>query len=1097
MSSDDESDESIIIAAGEWLLSLCSTKPSYDRDQLLTRLEQVKFDEFFTLHGKYPVFKKYHVDSVRACLAKELRPDYQLARALLDKDATGRLFEGERDLLQVAIKTARVQPGWLGEDPKKSCPELLEIVKLLMKHGAEVNCLDDEGYSPLVYTCILGYAELFQFLVVSGADVSTIQKRMPPEQLIKAREAAKGSEDFVNEQVNLLQVTLDALISPQRIVDHTWVGWPPGVNYDMPLWEGSEDDILATWGGIILYLLEQGLLYADNDPGLVMLLHIACFKGSLNVVKKLLDYGVVANVPGPRMIDGGQGEGTKFGTAMHAAAAGRKLSTASELITRGESPGCRRHCIFFRRSGGDFTPVQTAIEATRYSNDDNGDMLNFVEDFMALAEDLPYSDYQDVLKYCAREKKQNAAKHLLERGIRLDEVPIPTEHLFLEDRKDDSDVEIVKLLVSYGIKLDPVSFQKKVLKQGQVELLRWCVNEYGPLLPSDPESWGEMVDRLFNTVRMETARYLITEYPGPHIDAVLIAKLRSHSTDEPQETSWLHIALVNDNTYAIRMLLEAGADPACPGLPVDAATAMRSITHRDFRLIPKRLKIIKMLKQRDEKWRMPSYAETRALLAETVTDQRRAWDEKIENMVKKRQTVPTQKAKYSVPSSPLAVTCTSGLDIYQPLSSSSSFRLLELLPSENRTDPLVGRLIDSDITFQPDYEALSYVWGDIIPVRYINLGDQDISITPNLHSALIHLRSPDTIRTLWVDALCINQFVHGERNQQVRIMGDIFKSARQVVVWLGEAADNSHLVFQHLADETIQDSIMNRAPPPQDKRLAWNALLKRPWFYRTWFTEAVIQLTGDLSILRHLGATREFEGLPSWVPDFTDTSTKSLPENNWYAPYRKDAEENYDVRAVDGTQYSIPRGDLGNKFLPGLSFLKDGGLVIKGKMVDTIREVGPELPEGVSYAPGTEAFIDVMKQWESLAAKLIPEWKSESSVTEAFARTLSATHGSELFSVEAGFTQWYRHCGTGILEGADPRMSLRDYEFYLWWFSVGKEDKEDTDEEEERLDYDLREFSDRVFFASYGRCLFTTEGELDLILEFESESGNYLGHKAE
>ncbi|KAF4500395.1 heterokaryon incompatibility het-6 [Fusarium agapanthi] len=226
--------------AGKWFLSLCSRKNSAERDQLLTHLEKIKFDEFFTLHGRSPVFKTYHVEAVRRCLARELRVDYPMARALLEKDETGDLFVGERDLLQVAIKRVRIDPRYLGEDLKKSNPELLEMVKLLMSHGAAVNCFDDKGYSPLVYTCMLGYQELFRFLIEAGADISTDQQRKSPEQLAKILKAAKDGktvEDEPKEQVNLLQVTLDALISPQEIVDMTWVGWPPGVNFDIPLWD--------------------------------------------------------------------------------------------------------------------------------------------------------------------------------------------------------------------------------------------------------------------------------------------------------------------------------------------------------------------------------------------------------------------------------------------------------------------------------------------------------------------------------------------------------------------------------------------------------------------------------------------------------------------------------------------------------------------------------------------------------------------------------------------------------------------------------------------------------------------------------------------
>ncbi|KAF5595330.1 heterokaryon incompatibility het-6 [Fusarium pseudocircinatum] len=1190
--------------AGKWLLNLCSRKPSAERDQLLTDLEKIKFDEFFTLYSRSPVFKTYHVEAVRKCLAKELRVDYPLVRALLEKDNVCDLFVGERDLLQVAIKRAKIAPAYLGENPKRSNPELLGMVKLLISHGAAVNCFDDEGYSPLVYTCMLGYEELFCFLIEAGADISTLQQRRSPEMLAKIRKAAKAEEtlqDEPKEQVNLLQVTLDALISPQEIVDMTWVGWPPGVNFDRPLWD---IDIESTWGGIIMYLLQQGLPCPKDDPGLVMMLHIACRKGALDVVKELLAYDAAADVAGPRMVDGGQGEGSTFGTAMHAAAAGRNTDIALALMEHGESASCRRHCIFNRGSTNeDLTPVEVAIAADPYGNDEN--LVEFLEAFMAHASDLKSSDYQAMLRYCAQNNKLDAAKRLLDKGTRLEEVPTSV-----------STVDMAKLLVSHGIKLDPAALQERALRRGRLSLLRWCVGEYGAKLPDDPKSWGEMVTWLLSSGNMyrEQTRYLITEYPGPDIDMVLVSRRWLHREHfKAKKTSWLHTAIIKQNLPVIKMLLENGADVKCPGLHADAATVLRKGGRKSSRDVEEWLEIVRMLEKKisgDEGWSMPSYSEVRKRVAQTVAVERRAWDEKIESMVKSRQEVPhatPPEFNDSVPVSPMTVT--SSADVYQPLRSSSSFRLLELFPSSNRTDPLVGRLVDSDITFQPEYEALSYVWGDITPVRYITLGDQDISITPNLHSALIHLRSPDTARTLWVDALCINQSVHGERNQQVRIMGDIYKSARQVVVWLGDAADDSHLVFQHINDEDIPDSFHGNSSPSQDKRRAWSALIKRPWFFRTWviqeialakravmmcgeeetlwrnveisykpdfsngakglstsrssgddhpikgfdpdshvwslrrlrvgsdpmsilrysrvcqtteirdkiygilglfepgfipvdydlpvedifrqFTEAVIKLTKNLSILENIGAKRSYPNLPSWVPDFNDISSNTLPRSDWYAPYRKDAEENYDVRCVDGTQLSFPRELLGREYLPGLTVSNYGSLTIRGKMVDTIREVGPELEDGVGHAPGTSGFDKVMEEWETLAAKLVPEWKaSESSVSEAFARALTATHGSELFTIGVGFTHWYRHCGAGILEPADPSLFLRDHEFYLWWLSVGKDSEskdpetsseEQSNEDPEVIGYDFREFSKRFTFASYGRCLFTTKkGSLGL-----------------
>lgn len=52
----------------------------------------------------------------------------------------------------------------------------------------------------------------------------------------------------------------------------------------------------------------------------------------------------------------------------------------------------------------------------------------------------------------------------------------------------------------------------------------------------------------------------------------------------------------------------------------------------------------------------------------------------------------------------------------------------------------------------PNFEALSYVWGDPHNVMPISLEGHGFPVTVNLHCALASLRSKDQERILWVDA---------------------------------------------------------------------------------------------------------------------------------------------------------------------------------------------------------------------------------------------------------------------------------------------------------------------------------------------------------
>ena len=77
-------------------------------------------------------------------------------------------------------------------------------------------------------------------------------------------------------------------------------------------------------------------------------------------------------------------------------------------------------------------------------------------------------------------------------------------------------------------------------------------------------------------------------------------------------------------------------------------------------------------------------------------------------------------------------------------------------------------------------------------------------ITYNLYSALRELRSSNHDRTLWVDAMCINQGDNAEKNTQVRLMRNIYAKAAKVVVRLGEGRKRTSAALELVRDfETI------------------------------------------------------------------------------------------------------------------------------------------------------------------------------------------------------------------------------------------------------------------------------------------------------
>lgn len=157
-------------------------------------------------------------------------------------------------------------------------------------------------------------------------------------------------------------------------------------------------------------------------------------------------------------------------------------------------------------------------------------------------------------------------------------------------------------------------------------------------------------------------------------------------------------------------------------------------------------------------------------------------------------------------------------------------RLLSLkpaLPDENIECSLIVTGLDQPLSF----DALSYVWGPEAPTEEIHCNGIPMRVRKNLANALRRLRPLPAHRVgresghwasvdvwkeshvlhsshnawksfarnrhehpspadpldclLWADAICINQNNVEERAEQVKLMEDIYPSARKVLLWFG------------------------------------------------------------------------------------------------------------------------------------------------------------------------------------------------------------------------------------------------------------------------------------------------------------------------
>lgn len=119
-----------------------------------------------------------------------------------------------------------------------------------------------------------------------------------------------------------------------------------------------------------------------------------------------------------------------------------------------------------------------------------------------------------------------------------------------------------------------------------------------------------------------------------------------------------------------------------------------------------------------------------------------------------------------------------------------SIRVLDLLQGPRRSSLHAKlRVVSLDASPCPYYEALSYTWGTGAPAESITVNEHHkLAITNNAYAALESLRRRRAVRTVWIDSICIDQANDAEKSVQVPLMGDVYRSAAVVNVWLGTAS---------------------------------------------------------------------------------------------------------------------------------------------------------------------------------------------------------------------------------------------------------------------------------------------------------------------
>jgi hypothetical protein len=167
----------------------------------------------------------------------------------------------------------------------------------------------------------------------------------------------------------------------------------------------------------------------------------------------------------------------------------------------------------------------------------------------------------------------------------------------------------------------------------------------------------------------------------------------------------------------------------------------------------------------------------------------------------------------------------------------SLFRLLTLLPGD-KDDNICCNLTHCSLDHAPQYEALSYTWGSPSREHRVTCNGSILRITKTLQDALVCLRYPKEVRTLWIDQLCINQEDIEERNTQVKIMHLIYKGAARTVVYLGTGVASYSDI--KLGWRALMADLRSVHTSGKGKTLKeYSRLLSHPYFQRVWVLQEI------------------------------------------------------------------------------------------------------------------------------------------------------------------------------------------------------------------------------------------------------------------
>lgn len=169
-----------------------------------------------------------------------------------------------------------------------------------------------------------------------------------------------------------------------------------------------------------------------------------------------------------------------------------------------------------------------------------------------------------------------------------------------------------------------------------------------------------------------------------------------------------------------------------------------------------------------------------------------------------------------------------------------------------------------------EWDAVSYAWEGQDASECILVDGRPLRVTKNVLNVIRDLRHPERKRSLWIDAVCINQTDMQEKSHQIQQMRQIYQGANAVIIWLRPEGDEDRAQPVLVAIRWLNKIMLQGVNPQfycakslvdcftqENPHVPWKApfhrIIHRSWFRRIWVVQEAV-LARNLII--QLGSVR-------------------------------------------------------------------------------------------------------------------------------------------------------------------------------------------------------------------------------------------------